>query len=546
MPDLQVPLIPVRNLPEHTGALDTSTYVVVVQGNQDTVRVPWDSVIAGFITQASTPSGTVSPGAEGNMAYGVDGIYSYYNGQWGKTPRCLDHWDELDETARFLLVNKVMSLTDEERAILEQNVGVSHATAENFGTVKLSEIVTTDEDGALTVPLAGPTKPGVLCVGGGEGTTGDTSKIAASIQYVDMQLQELRDNPVQYAFATAATPGVIRASSSVRVDAAGIATVPAAVPATTQSTGTPGIVNVAPLQLDMDSEMVISAYRTYVPTLQLVDVIVKDVVEKKDVPLASVTAPGIIIPTGALYITNSLQGTVDVRTADTVTRGAVWLTSSLTSEEASRQGYVPTSQAIKDYLLNNPAAINIPAATQSKIGGIKASPTILVDSDGVGSVPTAGDNRVGVVRITSSTGAASADDVATSTRYVRDYVVEYLTDSYSLPVATESVLGAVNVVTAPRAGVVFGTSFVPTYECMKQYVQQTGWSGGTVTGACTFSSYVTLDSEPVSPNHAVRKSYVDSEIEARQLEIDSLTERVSTLETTVTELMGRVQALENA
>jgi hypothetical protein len=143
--DPNIPLILMRNLPVSTATVTADYTFVAVAGNRNTVRVPWSTLSAGFITVSpAIPAGPTSEGTEGQLAWDSTGVYTYTNGAWGKSPRVGVDWGDLTNDARFLLVNKVMSLTDVELANVLKTLGIGFATKEKAGLVKLA--TTMDEN----------------------------------------------------------------------------------------------------------------------------------------------------------------------------------------------------------------------------------------------------------------------------------------------------------------------------------------------------------------------------------------------------------------
>lgn len=143
--DANIPLVLMRNLPVSTATVTADYTFVAVVGNKNTARIPWSTLSAGFITIApGTPSGPTSEGTEGQITWDSTGVYTYTNGAWGKSPRLGTNWDDLTNDARFLLVNKVMSLSPGELANVLKTLGIGPATQEKAGLVTLA--TTMDEN----------------------------------------------------------------------------------------------------------------------------------------------------------------------------------------------------------------------------------------------------------------------------------------------------------------------------------------------------------------------------------------------------------------
>ena len=155
-----------RNLPVSTATLSADDIFIAVVGNKNTARIPWSTLSAGFITIAlSTLSDPTSEETEGQITWDSTGVYTYTNGAWGKSPRLGTNWDDLANDARFLLVNKVISLSDKELANILKTLGIGPATQEKARIVTLA---TTMEE-----------------------NKGNVSTTAQVVDYVDAQLKEI-------------------------------------------------------------------------------------------------------------------------------------------------------------------------------------------------------------------------------------------------------------------------------------------------------------------------------------------------------------------
>lgn len=80
----------VTELKTYTGTLSSNTdQVLVVHNNSETVRVPFDQ-FKNSQTTPSVPTSPTSDGTEGDISITEDAVYTYVNGEWGKSPRSLD------------------------------------------------------------------------------------------------------------------------------------------------------------------------------------------------------------------------------------------------------------------------------------------------------------------------------------------------------------------------------------------------------------------------------------------------------------------------
>ena len=81
-----------------------------------------------------SPSSLVPAPGGSYISWDADAVYTYYNGNWGKSPRTIVHWDEIDQDARFLLLNKTqeLSLTEKENALRSLGIDRAHIIGELF------------------------------------------------------------------------------------------------------------------------------------------------------------------------------------------------------------------------------------------------------------------------------------------------------------------------------------------------------------------------------------------------------------------------------
>lgn len=81
-----------------------------------------------------SPSSPVPAPGGSYISWDADAVYTYYNGNWGKSPRTIVHWDEIDQDARFLLLNKTqeLSLTEKQNALRSLGIDRAHIIGELF------------------------------------------------------------------------------------------------------------------------------------------------------------------------------------------------------------------------------------------------------------------------------------------------------------------------------------------------------------------------------------------------------------------------------
>lgn len=150
---MQFPLILARDLPISTSDLSPQDTLLVIRGNDKLERVSYDAiknVSPSYIKDC--PTTPTDDGEESNIAWNENGVYTFSNGLWGKTPRLLTSWEDLDSESRFLLVNKSVELSPKEIYNARTSLNISHATTTNEGLVKLAESISANDGGVITGP----------------------------------------------------------------------------------------------------------------------------------------------------------------------------------------------------------------------------------------------------------------------------------------------------------------------------------------------------------------------------------------------------------
>lgn len=110
----------VTSLKTYTGTLSGNTdQVLVVHNNNETVRVPFDQ-FKNSQTIPSVPTSPTSNGTEGDISVTEDAVYTYVNGEWGKSPRNLD-WG-----AEYLRIDQGdVTVTAEQKDVLRDRLPVA-------------------------------------------------------------------------------------------------------------------------------------------------------------------------------------------------------------------------------------------------------------------------------------------------------------------------------------------------------------------------------------------------------------------------------------
>lgn len=150
---MQFPLILARDLPISTSDLSPQDTLLVVRGTNKLERVSCaaiKNVSPSYITER--PTTPTDEGEESNIAWNESGVYTFSNGLWGKTPRLLTAWEDLDSESRFLLVNKSVALSSKEISNARTSLNISHATTTNEGLVKIAESIDANDGGVITGP----------------------------------------------------------------------------------------------------------------------------------------------------------------------------------------------------------------------------------------------------------------------------------------------------------------------------------------------------------------------------------------------------------
>lgn len=148
---MQFPLILARDLPLGSPTIGAGDTIPIIRGTGVTERISADAFTASYINYIdAAPTSPNIPGEENAIAFNKDGVYSYKEGTWGKSPRVTSYWDDLDENSRFLLTNKVLSLTEQEINNVRESININPATTDNLGLVKLATAIDANDGGVLT------------------------------------------------------------------------------------------------------------------------------------------------------------------------------------------------------------------------------------------------------------------------------------------------------------------------------------------------------------------------------------------------------------
>lgn len=107
----------VTSLNIYSGTLSgTTDQVLVVHDNSETVRVPFEQ-FKNSQTILSAPSSPTSDGTEGDISFTEDAVYTYINGEWGKSVR------DLDWGAEYLRIDQGnVTVTQEQKDTLRDRL----------------------------------------------------------------------------------------------------------------------------------------------------------------------------------------------------------------------------------------------------------------------------------------------------------------------------------------------------------------------------------------------------------------------------------------
>lgn len=178
-----LPLVLIRNLNLDTATVKDDDTIVVVTANGTTARKRWRDLKENFITTATAPPGSsTADGEEGQVAWDEAGVYTCYNGVWGKSPRVLDYWSDFSSSSRFLRVDSSQSLTAAEQAQGRENLHIVSATTSEAGLTRLAASL---DDNTGGVPTAAMVKEALDTIDGINTEGGD--RIAGYIGPVSLR-----------------------------------------------------------------------------------------------------------------------------------------------------------------------------------------------------------------------------------------------------------------------------------------------------------------------------------------------------------------------
>lgn len=365
-------------LPLFQGIPGDDVTVPVVRNNATTVRMPWNSFIAGQVKFDSTvPVTSSSEGQEGTLAASADGIYIYIGGLWRKAPVYTSNWGDLTQDTRALLVNTTQDLTAAEIDNVLVSLKLTTATEEKAGLVReLPDVLPDDveaaeaakvyitDNGGMYVKGATTDTPGVVRYA--EHSTDDNGVATVGL------VQEMMDSVAAYNLPPATTSSLggifFKSTTGVNLGDDGSFSLREA------NDAAPGIVTIA-TAVEASNQGVVTSELFY-------DYM--DSLNNSYYQPATYTRPGSVQPKkqGAWSQANAAsklgpmivegQGLLDVAPASTSRPGVVLIVSGSLTDMISYVDYesVPTVQAVINYVRDFSVSIanNLPFATTTTKG----------------------------------------------------------------------------------------------------------------------------------------------------------------------------------
>lgn len=437
---MAIPIIRLDSLPlQSLGSGNTAT-VPVVLDNTTTVRVPWNDFVAKSVKSATTvPAAPSSSGEEQSMVASSEGLYVYSNGSWRKSPLYAGNWEDLTNDTRFLLVNTLMQLTDQQIENVYNTLKLALATQEKAGLVRAmtdaeaaassGAAVKVNANGTMFVPAASDTQRGTVVYGAGQ------QGPVATVDYVDTRIDGIASTNVPVA-TSESLGGVLSGGSNgaFTVDENGNVTLRSA------TVGGYGIVTLAEEVAQGQPGVPTSGavYAAIVNQIGLIGNISTSNPEKPSLTGISrsgawedATNPssGAGTMSGPLYVKS--DGIIDVYPATAIVPGVVLLTGDVTQvPQGQNYEVVPTADAVQKYVTaavgKQEIVVNVPIATRSQLGGIVVGESFNIDaSTGLLSVKAADTSTRGTVTLASDIAAGAGVPTAVMVKsYVDDHMAQ--------------------------------------------------------------------------------------------------------------------------
>lgn len=130
-----------RNLPVVETLEDTTAVqLIAVVDNTATMRISLDAVKTLTPLFVSTPPSTsTEEGDPTSISFSTDGVFTYAEDGWGKSPRVSNsaYWSDFTSESRFLLVDRLQELSEDQQINARANIGVIDAGIGVKGLVSL-------------------------------------------------------------------------------------------------------------------------------------------------------------------------------------------------------------------------------------------------------------------------------------------------------------------------------------------------------------------------------------------------------------------------
>lgn len=404
MPYQPVQTIDFNDLPLVSASLQPNDRVPVVRYSDGRLsNVNYSTLTDGVWLQTDVPTAPTSTGSKGMMAANASGLYTHDGVSWGKSIRFTKGWETITENSVFVRADIAQTLTYGEKNQARVNIGIPVYYTPGAGAFN----VTANDE---VIPWkATTTRQGEVTLYSGSGPKGDTVFTAS-------QTQTAIDSALKYTLpvATNAVLGGIKASDSVNVDNAGVATVPVSVP------GTFGIVTKTPTIHNVQRDAA-----TTPDLIKVAELITAAKLDAVDIPNGSYTKTGLVAvnPGSAIYFTASGNGIIDINSANDARLGTVRMapndpgllvpvSGSTTTAYDSRAVHVAI---MRDYVALQLKGAVVSVATTSVAGKVMASNSVNVGPTGIMSVPLATASTNGLVKIVKLPGEAGNNVVSAGT-----------------------------------------------------------------------------------------------------------------------------------
>lgn len=147
------PVLLSRDLPFYTGTLGDGDSILVLVGNTTLQRASSSKLFDHSVFYVEeVPNTSSDAGQRTNITWDSGGVYTYLDGEWGKSPRFTGHWEDFTEASRFLRVDGAQELSEDEQAQGIKNLGITEATNDVAGLVKKASVLRPEDDWSNMVP----------------------------------------------------------------------------------------------------------------------------------------------------------------------------------------------------------------------------------------------------------------------------------------------------------------------------------------------------------------------------------------------------------